>query len=93
MKKSVYIETTIPSFVVSRLSRDTIIAGQQVATNLFWETERQNYDFYTVQRQKSSIFLLRTFAFFAVYFLPQRTQGTQRKRKGKKQFIDVLQFV
>lgn len=49
MKKSVYIETTIPSFAVSRLSRDTIVAGQQVATNLFWETERQNYDFYVSQ--------------------------------------------
>jgi len=44
--KSVYIETTIPSLAVGRPSRDTIIAGRQASTLLFWENERRKYDFY-----------------------------------------------
>jgi len=48
-KKSVYIETTIPSFVTARTSRDTIISGQQAATNVFWESERQRYDLFVSQ--------------------------------------------
>jgi len=47
--RSVYIETTIPSLAVSRQSRDTIIAGRQAATMLFWENERHNYDLYVSQ--------------------------------------------
>ncbi|MCL2812375.1 MAG: type II toxin-antitoxin system VapC family toxin [Clostridia bacterium] len=44
--KSIYIETTIPSLATSRPSRDTIIAGRQAATLLFWESKRHNYDLY-----------------------------------------------
>ena len=33
-KKSVYIETTIPSFATAKTSRDAIIAGHQAATIL-----------------------------------------------------------
>jgi len=47
--KSVYIETTIPSFAVGRPSRVTIIAGRQAATMLFWENERHRYDLYVSQ--------------------------------------------
>jgi len=47
--KSIYIETTIPSLAVSRPSRDTIIAGRQAATALFWENERFKYDLYISQ--------------------------------------------
>ena len=47
--KSIYIETTIPSLATSRPSRDTIIAGRQAATMLFWETERDKYDLYVSQ--------------------------------------------
>jgi hypothetical protein len=43
-KKSVYLETTIPSFATSRASRDIIIASRQLITKYFWENERQNYD-------------------------------------------------
>ena len=46
---SVYIETTIPSLAVSRPSRDTIIAGRQAATVLFWEKMRYKYDFFVSQ--------------------------------------------
>jgi len=47
--KSLYIETTIPSLAVSRPSRDTIIAGRQALTMLFWENERHKYDLYVSQ--------------------------------------------
>ena len=47
--KSAYIETTIPSLAVSKPSRDTIIAGRQAATMLFWESESHKYDFYVSQ--------------------------------------------
>jgi len=47
--KSIYIETTIPSFATARTSRDAIIAGQQAATNAFWEDERQKYELYISQ--------------------------------------------
>jgi len=48
-KKSVYLETTIPSFATAKTSRDAIIAGHQTATILFWETERQKYELYISQ--------------------------------------------
>jgi hypothetical protein len=47
--KSAYIETTIPSMATSRPSRDTVIAGRQAATLLFWESERHKYDLYISQ--------------------------------------------
>jgi hypothetical protein len=45
-RKSLYVETTIPSYATAWPSRDTIIAGHQAATRLFWEKERQKYDLY-----------------------------------------------
>jgi hypothetical protein len=45
-KKSIYIESTIPSYATARHSRDAIIAGRQAATVLFWDQERQKYDLY-----------------------------------------------
>jgi hypothetical protein len=45
-KKSLYIESTIPSYATAWPSRDTIIAGRQAATVLFWETERHKYDLF-----------------------------------------------
>jgi len=47
--QTVYVETTIPSMAVSRPSRDTIIAGRQATTLLFWESERHKYDLYVSQ--------------------------------------------
>jgi hypothetical protein len=44
--KSIYVETTIPSFATARPSRDTIIAGRQASTLMFWESERYKYDLY-----------------------------------------------
>jgi len=47
--KSIYIETTIPSFATARPSRDTIIAGRQASTLMFWENERDKYDLFVSQ--------------------------------------------
>ena len=41
-----YVETTIPSYLTARPSRDTILAGQQETTRLWWERKRSDYDLY-----------------------------------------------
>ena len=41
-----YIETTIPSYLTARPSRDTILAGQQETTRRWWEKKRREYDLY-----------------------------------------------
>ena len=48
-KKSIYLETTIPSLATSKPSRDMIVAGRQAATLVFWESERHKYDLYISQ--------------------------------------------
>lgn len=45
-KAKVYIETTIPSYVTSRLSRDIVIAAQQQLTIEWWDTARSDYDLF-----------------------------------------------
>lgn len=42
----VYIETTIPSYIVSRLNRDIVVAAQQQLTREWWNTARFDYDLY-----------------------------------------------
>lgn len=37
MKPTVYIETTIPSYLVARPSRDLVLAGHQQSTRDFWD--------------------------------------------------------
>ena len=46
MKPSVYIETTIVSYLTGRLSRELIIAGRQALTAEWWETRRERFDVY-----------------------------------------------
>jgi hypothetical protein len=46
MKPTVYIETTIPSLLTARPSRDVEIAGQQIATREWWNTRRHAFDLY-----------------------------------------------
>ena len=41
-----YVETTIPSYLTARRSRDVILAGQQETTRLWWEEKRGNYELY-----------------------------------------------
>ncbi|MDR2732652.1 MAG: type II toxin-antitoxin system VapC family toxin, partial [Fibromonadaceae bacterium] len=48
-KKSIYIETTIPSIVTARSSRDIRNLYRQEVTREFWEYERHKYDLYISQ--------------------------------------------
>lgn len=43
MKPLLYLETTIPSYLVARESRDLILRGQQAATRKWWEQRRSAY--------------------------------------------------
>jgi predicted nucleic acid-binding protein len=43
VKPTVYIETTIPSYLCSRPSRDLIVAAHQELTREWWERDRANY--------------------------------------------------
>jgi hypothetical protein len=43
MKPSVYIETTIPSFVVGEVSPILATAAHQITSRRWWEEERDKY--------------------------------------------------
>jgi hypothetical protein len=49
MKPSLYIETTIPSYLAGRPSRDPLIAGQQAATKTWWRWRRRSFTLFTSQ--------------------------------------------
>jgi hypothetical protein len=44
MKPKVYIETTIPSYLAGRPSRDLVIAGNQEITREWWDERRVEFD-------------------------------------------------
>ena len=44
MIKRVYIETTIPSYLAARPSRDLLQAARQQMTHAWWNNARQNFD-------------------------------------------------
>ncbi len=44
MKPSVYIETTVISYLVSRPSRDLVTAANQQATREWWDTRRDRFE-------------------------------------------------
>ena len=46
MKPRLYLETTIPSFLTARPSRDVVIAGQQQVTRDWWNDRRPRYELY-----------------------------------------------
>ncbi len=46
MKPSLYIETTVPSYYVSRDSRDVVVLAHQQITRLWWETRLVDFDAY-----------------------------------------------
>lgn len=46
MKPSVYLETTIPSYLAARTSTDLIVAGRQAVTHEFYESERHKYELF-----------------------------------------------
>ena len=46
MKKSVYIETSIPSYLSAKPSRDVRATAWQQVTNQWWEEMREDYDLF-----------------------------------------------
>jgi hypothetical protein len=56
VKPKVYLETTIPSMLVARLSRNVLVAGQQQATRDWWAQRRPRFDLYV------SVFVTREIA-------------------------------
>ncbi len=49
MKPRLYLETTIPSYLTSRPSRDLIIAGHQQLTREWWDRRRGDFQIYISQ--------------------------------------------
>ena len=49
MKQKLYLETTIPSYLVSRPSRDIVVAGHQQLTREWWEKRRKDFDIFVSQ--------------------------------------------
>ena len=49
MKPKLYLETTIPSYLTSRLSRDLVVAAHQQVTREWWGTRRHSFDLYIPQ--------------------------------------------
>jgi predicted nucleic acid-binding protein len=49
MKPKLYLETTIPSYLTSRPSRDLIIAGHQQITREWWNNRRDQFEIYLSQ--------------------------------------------
>ena len=47
MKPRIYLETTIPSYLVARRSRDLRLAADQETTEEWWETQRAAYELFT----------------------------------------------
>jgi len=57
LQKSVYIETTIPSYATAKPSMDIISANRQNITKFFWEYESSKYKLYISQ------FVLKDFGY------------------------------
>ena len=49
MKPTVYIETTIPSVLNARPSKDVVRAGKQEVTKQWWAQRRQEYELFVSQ--------------------------------------------
>jgi predicted nucleic acid-binding protein len=49
MKPRLYLETTIPSYLTSRPSRDLIVAGHQQITREWWEKRTGSFRLYVSQ--------------------------------------------
>jgi len=49
MKPSLYLESTIPSYLVAPPSRDLLVAAHQQVTAEWWRTRRIGFDLYVSQ--------------------------------------------
>jgi len=47
MRARLYLETTIPSYLVGWPSRDLLVAARQEITRDWWESRRSNFELYT----------------------------------------------
>ena len=46
MKPRVYLETSVVSYLVGRLSRDVVVVGNQELTREWWATRREEYELF-----------------------------------------------
>lgn len=46
MKQTIYLETTVPSYYVSRSSRDVVVLAHQEITRVWWESRLPLFDVY-----------------------------------------------
>ena len=49
MKDKLYLETTVPSYLAARSSRDLIVAGHQQITREWWTKRRSDFNIYISQ--------------------------------------------
>ena len=49
MKPRLYLETTVPSYLTSRPSRDLIVADHQLVTRDWWDKRRGDFQIYISQ--------------------------------------------
>ena len=49
MKRRVYLETTIPSYLTAWVSRDLVMAAHQQITREWWETRRHEFEMFVSQ--------------------------------------------
>ncbi|MEW6355610.1 MAG: type II toxin-antitoxin system VapC family toxin [Planctomycetota bacterium] len=49
MKQKVYLETSVISYLTSKLSRDLIVAGHQQITQEWWEKRSDDFDLFVSQ--------------------------------------------
>lgn len=49
MKAKLYLETTIPSYLTARPSRDLIVAAHQQIAHEWWEKRRHNFEMFISQ--------------------------------------------
>lgn len=47
MKRSVYIETSVISYLTARLPKDPVVSGQMELTRWWWEVARESFDLVT----------------------------------------------
>jgi hypothetical protein len=45
-KETVYLETTIPSYLASQPSKDLVLAGEQLLTHEWWERRRTDFELF-----------------------------------------------
>ena len=49
MKPKLYLETTIPSYLTARPTRDPLMAGKLVATKKWWRLRRNDFELFASQ--------------------------------------------